>query len=60
MPGVEIRKFGDMITADLKILSRTESGRQGETVALVIYDLYTHWLNGTLVKTKTLMTPSKL
>lgn len=44
--------FGDAITADHTFLADEEASRKGHTVALVVQDRATHWLQGYTSETK--------
>ena len=48
----EPKKFGDAITADHKVLNDDDKTRDGDKLALVIQDSFTHWLQSFPCKTK--------
>jgi hypothetical protein len=48
----EPKKFADAITADHAILADDEVSRHGDTVALIVQDRFTHWLQAYATKTK--------
>ena len=51
MPKTE--NVGDLITADLKILSEESESRNNHRYAVVVQDLTTQWLQSNPCKTKT-------
>ena len=46
-------KFGDLMTADHKILSEESESRNNHRYAVVVQDLATRWIHSELCKTKT-------
>ena len=57
VPRAEI--FGDLITADHKVLSEESESRSGRRYAVVVQDLATQWLQSCPCKTKTSQETSK-
>ena len=50
---VRAEKFGDLITADHKVLSENCESRNNHRYAIVVQDLATQWIRSYLCKTKT-------
>ena len=52
-------KFGDLVTADHKVLNEESESRNNHRYAVMVQDLATQWIQSYLWKTKTLQGTEK-